>query len=135
LLTKNPRTKQPNKGLNSVKVGPFLILDQKRPVTYTLDLPADAKIHPRFHINMLELADPATPLQKTFYFKTEEDSVFEVERILAHQDNGNGTEYLIKWLGYLNSENTWEPDTNLTNCRLHLRKYHGQQQKHRSTPL
>ena len=73
---------------------------------------------------MLELADLATLLQKTFYFETEEDGVFEVERILAHRDNGNGTKYLIKWLGYLDSENTWELDTNLTNCRLHLRKYY-----------
>jgi hypothetical protein len=96
LLTKNLRTKQPNKGLNNVKVRPFLILNQKGLVTYTLDLLADAKIHPRFYTNMLELADLATLLQKTFHFKTEEDSVFEVERILAHQDNGNGTEYLIK---------------------------------------
>ena len=62
MLTKNLRTKRPNKGLDHVKVGPFLILDQKGPVTYTLDLPADAKIYPRFYINMLELADLATPL-------------------------------------------------------------------------
>ena len=96
MLTKNLRTKRLNKGLDNVKVGPFLILNQKGPVTYTLDLPADAKIHPRFHINMLEPSDPATPLQKTFHFKTEEDSVFKVEKILAHQNNSNRTEYLVK---------------------------------------
>ena len=135
MLIKNLRTKRLNKGLDNVKVGLFLILNQKGLVTYTLDLPADAKIYPRFHTNMLELVDLATLLQKTFYFETEEDNAFEVERILAHRDNGNGTEYLIKWLGYPDSENTWEPDTNLTNCRLHLRKYHDQQRKRRSIPL
>jgi hypothetical protein len=84
LLTKNLRTKRPSKGLNNVKVRPFLISDQKGPVTYTLNLPLDAKIHLRFHINMLELADPKTPLQKTFHYKAEEENEFEVERIIAH---------------------------------------------------
>ncbi|CAE7205183.1 hypothetical protein HRS9139_10399 [Pyrenophora teres f. teres] len=103
LRTKNLRTKRPSKGLDNVKVGPFLILDRKGPVTYTLNLPPDARIHPRFH--------------KTFYYETEEENEFEVEKIVAHRVVDNGTEYLVKWLGYPNSENTWEPDTNLTNCR------------------
>jgi hypothetical protein len=127
LLTKNLRTTRPSKGLDHVKVGPFLILNQKGPVTYTLDLPPDAKIHPRFHVNMLEPADPETPLQKTFHYEVQEDNVFEVEKILAHRTSNNGKEYLIKWLGYPDSDNTWEPDTNLTNCRQHLAKYHRDQ--------
>jgi hypothetical protein len=124
LLTKNLRTTRPSKGLDHVKVGPFLILNQKGPVTYTLDLPPDAKIHPRFHVNMLEPADPRTPLQKTFHYEVQEDNVFEVEEILAHRTNDNGKEYLVKWLGYPDSDNTWEPDTNLTNCQQLVRKYH-----------
>jgi transposase InsO family protein len=131
LLTKNLRTKRPNKGLDHVKVGPFLILNQKGPVTYTLDLPPDAKIHPRFHINMLEPADSGTPLQKTFHFETEEDNVFEVEEIIAHRTRNNGKEYLVKWLGYPDSDNTWEPDTNLTNCRHLLAQYHAKHRKPR----
>ena len=78
LLTKNLRTRRLSKGLDNVKVGPFLIIDQKGPVTYTLDLPPDAKIHPRFHVSLLEPADPATPLQKTFHFQLEEENEFEV---------------------------------------------------------
>jgi hypothetical protein len=96
LLTKNLRTKRPSKGLDNVKVGPFLIIDQKGPVTYTLDLPPDAKVHPRFHISLLEPADPKTPLQKTFHFETEEENEFEVERIVAHQVVDNSQEYLVK---------------------------------------
>jgi hypothetical protein len=96
LLTKNLRTKRPSKGLNNVKVRPFLIINQKGPVTYTLDLPPDAKVHPRFHISLLEPADPKTPLQKTFHFKTEEENEFEVERIVAHQVIDNSQEYLVK---------------------------------------
>jgi hypothetical protein len=73
LLTKNLRTRRPSKGLDNVKVGPFLILEQTGPVTYTLNLPPDVKVHPRFHVSLLEPADPSTPLQKTFHFQMEED--------------------------------------------------------------
>jgi hypothetical protein len=123
LSTKNLRTKRPNKGLDNVWVGPFLISDRNGPVTYTLDLPPDARIHPRFHIKLLKSADPETPLQKTFHFEPEEENEFEVEKILAHKTTRKDTEYLVKWLGYPDSENTWEPEDNLSNCQQMLRKY------------
>jgi hypothetical protein len=84
LHTKNLRTKRPSKGLNNVKVRPFLISERNRPVTYTLKLPPDAKIHPRFHVSLLEPANLETPLQRTFRYETEEEREFEVERILNH---------------------------------------------------
>ena len=127
LLTKNLRTKRPSKGLDNVKVGPFLILKRNGPVTYTLDLPPDARIHPRFHVKLLEPAHPDTPLQGTFHYEAEEENEFEVEDIITHRVVNNGTEYLVKWLGYPDSENTWEPDTNLTNCRQLLAQYHRNQ--------
>jgi hypothetical protein len=129
LLTKNLRSKRPSKGLDNVKVGPFLILNQKGPVTYTLNLPPDAKVHPRFHVSLLEPADPLTPLQKTFHFQTNEDNEFEVEEILDHQrsqkhDNiHEDMEYLVKWKGYPTFDNTWEPEENLANCKQMLRAY------------
>jgi hypothetical protein len=131
LLTKNLRSKRPSKGLDNVKVGPFLILNQKGPVTYTLDLPPDAKVHPRFHVSLLEPADPSTPLQKTFHFQTEEDNEFEVEKILDHRKRPHSwsnidyvdMEYLIKWKGYPTSDNTWEPEDNLANCKQMLQAY------------
>jgi hypothetical protein len=112
LLTKNLRSKRPSKGLNNVKVRPFLILNQKGPVTYTLNLPPDAKVHPRFHVSLLEPADLLTLLQKTFHFQTNEDNKFEVEEILNHQrsqkhDNiHEDMEYLVKWKGYPTFDNT-----------------------------
>jgi hypothetical protein len=123
LLTKNLRTKRPSKGLDHVKVGPFLILNQKGPVTYTLDLPKDAKIHPRFHVSLLEPADPDTPLQRTFSYEADQDNEFEVEKILDHRGIQRSREYLIKWKGYPNTENTWEPEIHLSNCKQMLREY------------
>jgi transposase InsO family protein len=130
LLTKNLRTTRPSKGLDHVKVGPFLIRKKNGPVNYTLDLPEDAKIHPRFHVNKLEPADPETPLQKTFHYETEEENEFEVEDLLDYREIGRQDfqsncfiqEWLVKWKGYPHSENTWEPESNLQNCQQILKK-------------
>jgi transposase InsO family protein len=119
LLTKNLRSQRTTKKLDHVKVGPFLISEVRGPVNYKLQLPDDAKIHPVFHISLLEPADPETPLQTTFHFQTEEEDEFEVERILEQR----GQRYLVKWKGYPHSENTWEPKNNLRNCRKLLQQF------------
>jgi hypothetical protein len=62
LYTKNLRTKRLSKGLDHVKVGPFLISEQYGLVTYKLELPLDAKIFNKFHVSLLEPADLKTPL-------------------------------------------------------------------------
>jgi transposase InsO family protein len=135
LLTKNLRTRRPNKGLDHVKVGPFLISKQSGPVNYILDLPKDARIHPKFHVRMLEPADSETPLQTTFYYEPEEENEFEVEKIVDDKLNDNPRDperfYLVKWLGYPDSENTWEPETNLRNCQQLLRRYRQRKWDHR----
>jgi hypothetical protein len=85
LHTKNLRTKRPSKGLDNIKVRLFLISKRNGLVTYTLELPPDAKIHPRFYISLLEPADPETPLQRTFRYEIEEEKEFKVKKILDHR--------------------------------------------------
>ena len=86
LLTKNWKIKPPRmKKLDHVKVGPFLVEERTRPVNVRLRLLRDAQVHPNFHILMIELADPETPLQETFHYQSEEEQEFEVERILKKQ--------------------------------------------------
>ena len=119
LLTKNLKTRRPSKKLDHVKVGPFFIKAQRGAVSYELELPQDAKVHPVFHISLLEPADPGTPIQETFHYESQEENEFEVEKILGQQ----GQKYLIKWKGYPTSENTWEPLKNLENCRQLLEDF------------
>jgi hypothetical protein len=84
LYTKNLYIKQLSKGLNNIKFRLFLILKQNRLVIYTLKLLLDAKIYPRFYISLLELANLETLLQRTFCYKTEEDNIFKVKKIIAY---------------------------------------------------
>ena len=92
LLTKNLRTKKVSKKLNHVKIGPFFVKQQKGSVNYELNLPSDIKIHPVFHVSLLKPADPETPIQNTFHFQYENENEYEIEKILAQNDQ----RYLIK---------------------------------------
>ncbi len=51
--------------------------------------------------------------------ESEEESEFEVEAILDKREERDGkkwvTKYLIKWKGYPDEDNTWEPEDNLQN--------------------
>ncbi len=62
LHIKNLKNKRPSKKLDYVKVRPFLIKQPKGPINYELQLPPDARVHPVFHVSLLEPADSGTPL-------------------------------------------------------------------------
>ena len=124
-LIKNFKTKKPNKKLDHVKVGPFLIKKVKKPFDYELDLPADAKIFPMFNIFLLEPASPGTPLATTFRYHTEKKDEYEMEKILRQ----NGQNYFIKWKNCGETEDIWEPVKNFGNCQTFLRQFHQSQQQ------
>ena len=57
LLIKNLKTRQGIKKLDYIKVGPFLVDEQRGKASYKLRLPKDARVYPVFYISLLELAD------------------------------------------------------------------------------
>ena len=120
LLTKNWKTKKlKTKKLDNIKVRVFSVKEKTGPVNIKIQLPRDARVHPNFHISMIELADQSTPLQETFHYQPEEEQEFEVEQILARKSQ----QYLVKWKGYPDLENTWKPLKNLASCQLLLRQF------------
>ena len=124
LLTKNWKVKKPRtKKLDYVKVRLFSVEERTGPVNIRLRLPRDTWVHANFHISMIKLADQSTPLQEIFHYQPEEEQKFKVEQILKRK----GQRYLVKWKNYPDSENTWEPLRNLTNCQLLLQQFQQQQ--------
>jgi len=92
LLTKNLKIRKKSKKLDHVKVESFFIKAIKESVNYELDLLKDARVFLVFHISLLKSADPSTPIQKTFYYKSQKKNRFEVEEILEKNDQ----QYLVK---------------------------------------
>lgn len=125
LWRRNIKTKRQSSKLDFLKLGPFEIKDTKGPVNYELQLPKKMRIHPVFHVSLLERADDETPIDDSVEI---DDSIlppeYEVENILDHAVSGRSHKYLIKWKDYPPEENTWEPFKNLRNSRQLLLQFH-----------
>lgn len=87
-----------------------------------------SRLHDVFHVSLLEpyrsdgrVQPPPPPVE------LEDALEYEVESILQHRDRKRGQgvvrQYLVKWLGYGQEHNTWEPERNLTNCDEALHVY------------
>ena len=48
---------------------------------------------------------------------------FEVESIAGIKKEGSGFKFLVRWKGYSESDNTWEPFDNVTNSRQLLKQF------------
>ena len=107
--------------------GPFPIQKVLGPVTYQLQLPKQWKIHNMFHMCLL------SPYKETDEHRPNHtdplpdlidgENKYKVEAILAHRKRGRQMQYLVKWKGYDPSNNTWEPETNLSNADEILSEY------------
>jgi hypothetical protein len=51
------------------------------------------------------------------------NTLFEVEAILDDREQGGVRYFFLKWKGYNDSENSWEPQDALAGCRPMLRAY------------
>jgi len=47
----------------------------------------------------------------------DEEKEFTVEKIIARKGQGKSLQYRVKWMGYQNSENTWEKVANLSGAK------------------
>ena len=114
LLRKNIKTKRPSDKLDHTKLGPFKIQDKLGPVTFRLELPKGMRIHPVFHISLLEPAPDNARTGPIHIDEETQEPLYEVDKIMGHKEAPDGRHYLIHWQGYQHSEDTWEPENHLT---------------------
>ena len=99
-------------------------------MAYRLELHASMKIHPVFHTSLLEIYHEFTisgrsqPTPPSVEIDGCEE--YEVESILDSRIRRGKLEYLVHWRGYLISERTWEPASNLSNAPEKIRIFHHQ---------
>jgi hypothetical protein len=124
LWRRNIKTKRPSSKLDHLKLGPFKVKNRKGPVNYELELPKGMKIHPVFHVSLLEPAHPQTPVDNEVELDPETfEEEFEPEEILEAKKVGQRWMYHIKWKGYPHEENTWEPEDHLQNAKTMLQEF------------
>jgi hypothetical protein len=110
LLRRNIRSDKPTKKLDAVKLGPFRILRKKGPVNYELELPRRMRIHPVFHVSLLEPATPDATLQQDVRDIDPEiqEPVYQVDHIIRTRTVRGQKQYLVRWEGYDHTEDSWQ---------------------------
>jgi hypothetical protein len=120
LSSRNIQLQHPSK-LNPKFLGPFPILKLVGLNAAQLQLPEDWHIHPVFHVSLLRpfKHDASQPVSQSPLPKVIDGTpYYTVESILSHRIRTHHRkkvhEYLIKWDGYSDVHNSWEPACNLT---------------------
>jgi hypothetical protein len=101
--------------LKPKRYGPFKIIKEISPVAYQLRLSVAWGIYDVFHASLLLPYHETTAHSPNFSQPPPElidgEEEYQVECIMGHQKTGRGNklQYLVKWVGYPESDNTWEP--------------------------
>lgn len=124
----NIKTKHPAKKLDDKRLGPFKITKKVGTLSYRLELPKNWRCHPVFNKTLL------TPYVKPAFKnqpkpadppKVEEEELEEeVECIIDVKRERGSLLWLVKWKGYPNKENTWEPKEHLKKSRAALNDFY-----------
>jgi hypothetical protein len=91
-------------------------------------LPRSIKIHPVINVSRLHLRKEPSILSQT---ESEPPPVeidgkmeYEVEQIPDSHIYRNKYQYLVKWKGYMEEHNMWEPVENVTNAQAAIDNFH-----------
>ena len=128
------RTTQPSKKLSEKYLGPFEIINQVGPLSWTLHLPTSMHtVHPVLHVSMLE---PSTPNTLPSRIQpppppviVDEELEYEISEILDSKlDKRCACKllYLVGWSRYegTNEETSWIPANELGHASKIVSQYH-----------
>ncbi|CAO1622711.1 unnamed protein product [Sympodiomycopsis kandeliae] len=99
--------------------GPYKIIDKVSDTAYTLDFPPSLKIHNTVNVEYLM---PYKTSPEKFNGRTEVppppievngEEEFRIDSIIAKRTRRNKDQYLVKWVGYPDEENTWLPQSEI----------------------
>src|SRR5216684_8542178 len=113
------------------RYGPFEITKEISPVAYQLRLPAAWNIHNVFHASLLspyhEMDTHGPNYSRPPPDLIEGEEEYEVKKIINHRHTRRARtlQYLVKWVGYPEADNTWEPADQIHAPQL-INTYHQQ---------
>src|SRR5262249_89627 len=128
LLRRHITTTRPSNKLDYKRLGPFPITAKIGKAAFRLQLPSSMKIHPVFHVSLLEpfhandiTARVQHPPPPVIIDGHEE---FEAEAILDSRVRYRKLQYLVHWKDWPISSRTWEPPEHLTNAQDLVDAFH-----------
>src|SRR5882672_9563944 len=126
----NLQTTHPKAKLAPRRYRPFKVL-WASPTNCKLELPPRMKVHPVFHNSLIKPYTETVTHGPNFELPPPEiiegeEGHYKIEKILMSRptQNQKSTQYLVKWKGYPDSENSWLPEKELTHAKELLTKFH-----------
>jgi hypothetical protein len=130
LKRKNLKTTRPLSKRDYKLLRPYTIIKWVGSWAYKLDLPPNVKIHPVFHISLLEPAQPTTkaiprhiqPSPLPIILDDEEE--WEVKEVVDSRHHRGKIQYRVKWTGFYDPNTTWYPTENFRNSPDAITQFH-----------
>ena len=107
--------------LSALWAGPFTVLSRVGNVAYKLQLPTDWQVHNVFHVSQLK--GSVGDVTGESGIDIEGQIEYEIERILQSRIVRNRKEYLVKWKGYNDFENSWVKAHDMGNAQQLVQQY------------
>ena len=127
LSTKDIKINRPSRKLAERQLGPFEIIKVVSPNAVKLKLPTSFKIHDVINVSRVRPYKPPVEGQHVTLpeaVEVEGTPEYEVEQVLDSRLKRGKLEYLVKWSGYTDDYNTWEPESNLDNSKEAINDFH-----------
>jgi hypothetical protein len=128
LLSPNIRTERPSKTLDWKRLGPYIVEQRIGLQAYRLKLPLSMKIHPVFHVSLLDpyksstipdrTQDPSPPVV------VNDELEWEVGEILDSRLRRCQLFYQVCWKKYPPSDDSWQPASDLANLPDLVNEFH-----------
>ena len=124
LATRHIRTIRVSKKLADKFIGPFQVLERIGNNAYRLELPKKyGKIHHTFHVSLLEPYRTRDGFEPPEPIDIDGDEEWEVDEILAERTRYRKKQYYVRWAGFSEAHDSWEPEQNLINAQDAIRRF------------
>jgi len=98
-------------------VGPYRVLEEVGPDAFRIATPSSLRIHDVFHASLLKRYLGTLRSGDSVEVEDQETKEYEIEDIIGHRVRPGGrTEYLVAWVGYDASHNSYLAEDTLANA-------------------